>query len=245
MIHKLSERHARIYSELAPAYESARFHGAYGEYDLEESRELIRELVQHLGKGANCPWKALDVACGTGRAAIQLAVMGASVSALDITSAMLAECSANAEAAGVSDRLATVQASADCMPFPDEYFDIVFSFRFLHLFPPTSYRKLIAEMLRVTKPDGHVAVEFKNSRYIFGLRNRSARCHGQYPVSLRVMRRAVTELGAKLVCAPGLMLPRSFHIRNNRVLAPVARWLAHYPLQGIAMTRVAVFSKRG
>jgi ubiquinone/menaquinone biosynthesis C-methylase UbiE len=230
---------AEAYKKLAPTYESERFSDPYGQYDLRESRALIRETVLRLAKERPRHWQALDVGCGTGRASIVLAELGGIVCALDAASEMLQQCSAIARDEGLADRLTTVRASADAIPFPKDHFDMVFSFRFLHLFPPQVYPDLLGEMLRVTKPGGYVVVEFKNRWY--GMLRPSKNTHA---VSARQMREITRTMGVSLHETPGVLLPKCWHFRNSPTISQVARWLARHTLRSLSATRVAVIRKK-
>lgn len=240
----LLSRRARVYNELAPDYDCVRFASMHGEYEFQETRALVLELSKRFRAGQSGHWQALDVACGTGRAAIALAKAGGNVFALDAVDTMLRKCLENARQAGVGERITPVLASADCIPFPDESFEMLFSIRFLHLFPPSFYGQFLREMFRVTKPQGYVAVEFSNASYAFGLRkNRPRSKDATYSISLRQLRSFVEDIGAELVWAPGLVLPKCYRLRHNRALSFTARWLARHPLQSVCRTRVAVFYK--
>lgn len=243
-VEELISKRARVYNELAPDYDSIRFASNSGDYELQETRALVVDLAKRFRAGQSGQLKVLDVACGTGRAAIALAKAGDKVFALDAAGAMLGRCLENARQSGVGDRITPVLASVECMPFPDDYFEMLFSIRFLHLFPPTIHGQFLREMFRVTKPQGYVAVEFSNRYYALGLRkNRLRKKAATYPVSLRQLRCTAEKLGAELICAPGLLLPKCYHIRSNRALSPVARWLARHLLRSVCRTRVAVFFK--
>ena len=74
-----------------------------------------------IGPGA----RVLDVAAGTGNAAIPAAQRGAQVTASDLTPELLAAGSARPEAANVD--LTWVPADAEDLPFEDESFDAVMS----------------------------------------------------------------------------------------------------------------------
>lgn len=97
--------------------------------------------------------RALDVACGTGVLARELASrVGRSgyVAGLDLSSGMLSVA---------QDHAPTVewrQGVAESMPFPDEFFDSVLSQFGLMFFP--NRRESVREMLRVLKSSGRLAV---------------------------------------------------------------------------------------
>jgi ubiquinone/menaquinone biosynthesis C-methylase UbiE len=55
------------------------------------------------------------------------------------------------------------QANARFLPFSDHTFDLVISFRFLHLFSMDDQKILLGEMHRVVKPGGKVLIEYNNT----------------------------------------------------------------------------------
>lgn len=97
--------------------------------------------------------RLLDVACGTGNAALTASRRGATVTGIDITPAMLEQAR---EQADVIDADVTWQeADATDLPFPADAFDVTLSC-LGHMFAedPTAAG---AELLRVTRPGGTVA----------------------------------------------------------------------------------------
>ena len=97
----------------------------------------------------------LDVAAGTGHAARQLAATARMVVALDATEAMLARGQAQAAAEG-RDNVLFMRGDAAALPFLDGSFDVVVSrFAAHHFEHPEA---VVAEMVRCTRPGGHVAL---------------------------------------------------------------------------------------
>ena len=97
----------------------------------------------------------LDVAAGTGHAARQLAASARAVVALDATEAMLARGQAQAAAEGC-DNVVFMRGDAAALPFLDGSFDVVASRFAVHHFQEPA--RVVAEMVRCTRPGGHVAV---------------------------------------------------------------------------------------
>ena len=95
----------------------------------------------------------LDVACGTGVAAVTAARAGAHVKGLDLAPALLEVARRNASVAGVE--IDFTEGDAEALPYPDASFDVVLS-QFGHMFAPRPALAL-AEMLRVLKPGGTIA----------------------------------------------------------------------------------------
>jgi len=96
----------------------------------------------------------LDVGTGTGVVAITARRMGAKVTGLDLTPALLAQAKENAVVAGHND-IAWHEGDAEALPFPDACFDVVLS-QFGHMFAPRP-EVAVSEMLRVLKPGGIIA----------------------------------------------------------------------------------------
>jgi len=97
--------------------------------------------------------RILDLAAGTGASSVALARSGADVVAADFSPGMIAE--GRKRHAGIHN-LSFVQADATDLPFPDDEFDTVtMSFGLRNVNEP---KKALAELLRVTKPGGHLVV---------------------------------------------------------------------------------------
>ena len=96
----------------------------------------------------------LDVACGTGNAALPAARAGAVVTGLDLVPELLAGGRAKAAAAGVE--VQWVEGDAEHLPFADDSFDRVLS-TFGHMFAPR-HRETADEMLRVCRTGGTIAI---------------------------------------------------------------------------------------
>ena len=92
----------------------------------------------------------LDVACGTGVVALCMARVGAEVTGLDLTPALLARAAENAALANVTVEFR--EGDVENLPFNDASFDHVVS-QFGHMFGPRPVIT-VSEMLRVLKPGG-------------------------------------------------------------------------------------------
>jgi len=96
----------------------------------------------------------LDVACGTGNAALPAALAGANVTGLDLVPKLLEDGRRKAAAALVE--IEFVEGDAEDLPFADDSFDRVFS-TFGHMFAPR-HERTAAEMARVCRPGGAIAI---------------------------------------------------------------------------------------
>ena len=96
----------------------------------------------------------LDVAAGTGNAAIRAAERGAVVTASDLTPRLLDAGRATAEARGLDLRWA--EADAENLPFEDASFDVVMSSIGV-MFAP-HHQAAADELIRVCRPGGTIAL---------------------------------------------------------------------------------------
>jgi SAM-dependent methyltransferase len=99
-------------------------------------------------------WRVLDVATGSGNAAIAAARLGCEVIGVDYVPALLEQGRVRAAAEGLSVRLR--EGDAEALPFQDAEFDAVTSV-FGSMFAP-DHAKAAAELLRVTRPGGTIAL---------------------------------------------------------------------------------------
>ena len=84
----------------------------------------------------------------------------------------------------LGDRVTLCAGDAGCLPFPDATFDLVVSFSALeHIPDPAARDRAFAEIARVTRPAGHVAITLPNRYSLFFF------CHRKN------MRRGTAEYG--------------------------------------------------
>lgn len=101
--------------------------------------------------------RVLDVASGRGSTARLLAgQFGAEVVGVELGEAAVLAAGREADCAGLSDRVSFVTGDAASLPLPDRSFDQVLCECALCTFPDK--RRALAEMARVLRPDGAVAI---------------------------------------------------------------------------------------
>ena len=98
--------------------------------------------------------RVLDVACGTGNAAIRAAEAGAEVTGVDLTPELFDAARAEAAQAGVT--VDWVQGDAEELPFEDAAFDVVLS-TFGCMFAPR-HAVAASEIARVLRPGGRIGI---------------------------------------------------------------------------------------
>jgi ubiquinone/menaquinone biosynthesis C-methylase UbiE len=131
------------YDRFSTSYERERHHGYHRMID-----ELELELVRRYGTGRDI----FEAGCGTGLLLAEAARVGRSAIGLDLSHGMLVHA---------RDRgLRIVQGSLTQVPLPDASVDLVYSMKVLAHVPPI--REAIAELSRVTRPGGHLLLEFYN-----------------------------------------------------------------------------------
>jgi len=144
-----------VYQALAQQYD-ARIPGS-GPSDDNFTASERKFLFDKINSGH----KVLDIGCGTGRFTVPMAELGAKVSGLDMSGAMLDVARGKLEAAGVSADLR--EGDMASMPFPDDSFDVVVSMLALMHIPLGDRAKVFSEASRVLKPGGKLLISVKNS----------------------------------------------------------------------------------
>jgi len=102
--------------------------------------------------------KMLDVGCGTGvidRWLAQRTNRANRITAVDISTYLLREAAALARQAGLEEVIEFREASGESLPFPDHSFNVTLSCTVIQL---VDADQMLAEMVRVTRPGGRVAV---------------------------------------------------------------------------------------
>lgn len=98
--------------------------------------------------------KVLDVACGTGNLALPAARLGANVTGVDIAPNLVEQARANAAREGLQAQFD--EGDAEALPYDDASFDTVVTM-YGAMFAPRP-DVVAAELLRVTKPGGRIAM---------------------------------------------------------------------------------------
>ena len=110
--------------------------------------DVGQRLVRRVGVGRD--ENVLDIACGTGNAALRAAAAGGRVVGVDLTPELFVAGRALAAEAGVD--IEWVEGDAEELPFQDERFDVVLS-TFGVMFAPR-HEVAARELVRVLRPGG-------------------------------------------------------------------------------------------
>jgi SAM-dependent methyltransferase len=129
---------------------------AWSSGDFHAVAARIMLVAEHLADAADlhAGWRVLDVATGSGNAAIAAARLGCTVVGIDYVPALLERGRERAVAEALDVEL--LDGDAEALPFADESFDAVTSV-FGSMFAP-NHAQAAAELLRVVRPGGTIAL---------------------------------------------------------------------------------------
>lgn len=117
-------------------------------------RRSGEELVAALSIGTGA--QVLDLGCGDGTTALPIALRGADVLGVDIARNLVAAGNRRAEASGLRNLRFSEGDASNLIEIADSSFDLVISI-FGAMFAPRPF-DVAAEMVRVTKTGGHIAM---------------------------------------------------------------------------------------
>jgi len=162
--------------------------------------EAGRKDVERLKKYVTTNSIVLDVGCGIGRVIKQLAPLVKEVYGVDSSEQMLKLASQYLpKLPNATLRL----APAESIPFPDATFDFVYSILTLQHLPKLAVPLAVKEMVRVTKPGGHVLFELANMHHPYHA-EQLARAGSSPPGVGPPMQYHNIEEAASLVLLPGV-----------------------------------------
>ncbi len=154
---------------------------ASGDYSLIASRIALTAEQLCDTADLHAGWHVLDVATGSGNAAIAAARLGCDVVGVDYVPSLLERGRRRAEAEGLAVRL--LEADAERLPFPDGSFDAVTSV-FGTMFAP-DHEQTASELVRVCRPGGTIALASWTPEGFIGDLFRTVGAHVPPPPGLR------------------------------------------------------------
>jgi SAM-dependent methyltransferase len=201
------------YDRFSHSYEDHRHRGYHRMID-----ELELELIRRYGRDRD----VFEAGCGTGLLLKEAALVARSAVGLDLSRGMVAQAHAR--------NLKVVQGSLTQVPVPAESFDLVYSMKVLAHIPPI--QAAISELARITRPGGHLLLEFYNP---FSLRYLAKRLAGPGRIAdgtteNDVFTRYDTLAQARTYLPPGLDV---IAVRGVRVLTPTSKLWAIPGLGGL------------
>lgn len=107
--------------------------------------------------------RILDLCCGTGRHAVELAAKGYEVTGLDLSDVLLSYARRHSRCLPVT----YVKGDMRALPFPDESFDAVLNWftSFGYFAEDRENEKVLSEIARVLAPGGKFFIDFLNRAY--------------------------------------------------------------------------------
>jgi 2-polyprenyl-3-methyl-5-hydroxy-6-metoxy-1,4-benzoquinol methylase len=186
-----------------------------------------------LGSVKGC--RVLDYGCGQGEEAVYLAMMGAHVTAVDISPVGIELTKERARRNGVADRVSAAQMRCDPTEFADESFDVIHGFGILH---HVGLRTGMMEAKRLLKPGGRGLFfeHMGNSRMIEWLRPKEKNyTKGERPVKWDEIQKLQPEF-SRMVAKPFHLASR-LRRRVQLLNQPVVKRVDHAILSVLPLMR--------
>jgi SAM-dependent methyltransferase len=185
-----------------------------GRQTLDMSEALVRAADPHAGQ------RVLDVACGTGNAALIAARRYCEVTAIDFVPALIERAKTRAKAEGMDVDFRVEDAPA--LPFPDATFDVVVSSIGV-MFAPDQ-EKAAGELLRVCRPGGTIGLASWMPDGFGGDFFAAHARHAPPPTGIKPPVRWGTDIGLNELLGHGI---HALHRERRTVDVLFARSIAH------------------
>lgn len=197
------------YDRLAPDYDTSRFSGSYGKFIDRQERVLLASL---LPASAKC---VLEIGCGTGRLS-DFASHGCDASPRSVA---LAKQRHPGKDFAVAD--------ARALPYAPAGFDAAFCFHVLMHLDREAIGAVLAEAMRVLKPDGVLIADVAAGMRRKLVRRPNQGWHGATSLSAREFRQLAEQAGFRRDRLRGVaMIPiHRLPPRLRLPLCPLDRWL--------------------
>ena len=147
--HQTPDKIQRYYGWRASNYDAAT------QFEVEHHLEAVRRAAIQIGQ------HVLEVACGTGRATIDLArAVGSEgrLDALDLTQIMLDKARSKVETLGLQKHVHFKQGDARHLPYDENTFDVLYNGYMFDLIPLDGFVPILKEFIRVLKPGGKLVL---------------------------------------------------------------------------------------
>ena len=178
MKEKMKSEVVDYYDSIANTYDESRFDNSYGRFiDAEE-----RRVMDLLTEGQRTDGLRLDMACGTGR----------------LTNYATHGLDASAEMMNIAKQrhpsVTYTLASANETGFPDEMFDMVYSFHLMMHLEKATINEIFKEVHRILKPGGRFIMDIPSKKRRQLLHHRQASWHGGTEMTQEEMKKMAEEL---------------------------------------------------
>jgi len=216
------------FDALAPTYvtnvdESVSFTGRNSAFFANRKVGLLEQIAAK-SVGELSSLSVLDVGCGTGTTSRFLVDRCQSLVGVDVSKEMLDQ------AAKTVPEASFTWYGGEELPFPDGQFDVVLAVCVLHHVTPAERRSFVAELHRVARPGGLVAL-FEHNPYNPLTRRAVSSCeldHGVVLLSQGDTRRLLQAAGVRSVRAEFLL----FTPLGGRIGASIDHMLRQLPMGG-------------
>ncbi len=140
-------------------FDSVHYHKLYAHRNESEAARFVDALVARLKPRPGAAM--LDLGCGAGRHARQLAARGYAVTGLDLAAASI-EAAKKYESSSLRFRRHDMR-----LPFGKRAYDYVFSFftSFGYFDDPREHAAVLRNIARSLRPGGHLVIDYLNARY--------------------------------------------------------------------------------
>jgi SAM-dependent methyltransferase len=206
----------------ATRYVAERFSSELGRFLHHTQAAVINDALRREG-----PRATLEIAPGPGRLTRDVIVSG-ELTCLEYNDGMIEEGRRNCHR-----KVRWVQGNAFALPFTDEAFDFVYTFRFIRHFHRDDRDRLYNQISRVLRPGGVLVFDAVNSRVSAPLRQAAPDDYPIYDKLYRDQQELTTEL-----CEAGFAVEKlipvqrwySMQSRVQNLLAPRNRMLCRWAL---------------
>lgn len=144
-----------FYENEAATYDKDRWNTRSGQYVDKVQKEVVLSLLGDLREK-----KVIDIATGTGRFALLVALNGAQVTVVDSSESMLDLTIERFQKAGLIKSLSVIKNKANQIEVPNNKFDICLCINGLNHIP--TYSGVLAEISRIMKNNGISVTNYTN-----------------------------------------------------------------------------------
>lgn len=155
-------------------------------------------ILKNINKIPKQNLKILDVACGTGRFLQNIFSSKKNIEYFGIDTSRAMSEKLKEKARKLGKRVHIINDDAEKLPFPDENFDLTYTFHLLWHLPKKEQKQIISEMLRVTKKGGIILFDTLNSNFVYQKIKNKKDTKGIYKLNLDDIKDFLKERNYKI-----------------------------------------------